>query len=169
MISIYDEILTNIKSNLNISSNMNRLYEEAVVIKPVSGSLLSLIIPLFNYDEVLISSDKLFNVMADGSIIIEDYSVNDFKFDSVNDNLKQSDDFFNISLLANDSLLIILYDEYGNIFDNATIEVYTSNDGTNYTLDDKITTDKYGQVYYQLSSDYTKFKYKEVYSNVIEL
>lgn len=148
---------------------MNRLYEEAVVIKPVSGSLLSLIIPLFNYDEVLISSDKLFNVMADGSIIIEDYSVNDFKFDSVNDNLKQSDDFFNISLLANDSLLIILYDEYGNIFDNATIEVYTSNDGTNYTLDDKITTDKYGQVYYQLSSDYTKFKYKEVYSNVIEL
>ena len=100
MISIYDEILTKIKSNLNISSNMNRLYEEAVVIKPVSGSLLSLIIPLFNYDEVLISSDKLFNVMPDGSIIIEDYSVNPIlkKIDELNkviDEIKKCMNRFN--------------------------------------------------------------------------
>lgn len=176
MVSIYDEDLTRMKNRLKIRTNDTDFtddedpteYDNRFVIKPINNSDLYLLIPLFDYDTVIVNTDDYYKILDNGSIIIKGNShMGDFEFMSDNNTVPNA---FVFSIAKIDDILsIILSDLYGNRIKNVEIEAYTSTDNTEYVFDKKIQLNNHGQAYYNSEANYVKFKYDEVYSDEFEL
>ena len=170
MVSIYDSDLTDIKQLKKVYCNYLSV-NSSLIVKRVNGSLKRLI-PLFDYDTVENTNATFFKVLNDKTIMVNNSFTGNLLFTSENiGNNHEYDVQFNITQYT-DILTVLLYDKYGTVLTNEIIEVYTSTDDTEYTLDSTLITDTNGQTIYTITDEEItsiKFRSREVCSDVINI
>jgi len=159
MVSIYDADLTDIKQEKKVFCNYLSV-NSSLIVKKINGSLKRLI-PLFDYDTVENTNATLFKVLNDKTIIVNNSFNGNMLFTSENTgNNHEYNVQFNITQYT-DILLVLLYDKYGTVLTNEIIEVYTSTDDMEYTLDSTLITDTNGQTIYTITDEeITSIKFK---------
>lgn len=164
MVSIFDEKLTRIKNKLNLKVNKNTYTLDVFKQVLIENSDLRMLIPLFYYDDIVFPFNEYCKVL-DNKNIITKRDIDRFEASSVNNHWKKTDIIFNTFLLDNNIILLILSDE-NDLLKETNVDVYVSDDNTDYTFDTTLKTDNHAQLYYVKKNNYVKFKINDEWSRI---
>lgn len=159
-LTIFDEKITQLKNKngVNITLTRNNPLLGVEIIK--KG--LYKVIPLFYYDTVTVNEGIL--ELGEGYFITDQA---EYTFTS-----NVSANKFNVILTVGkieDYAVLYVTDAQLNPLVNVFIEIYYSDNGLDFELLDNARTDVNGNINYQTSKSYIRFKYGEVFSDVVEL
>lgn len=164
MVSIFDEKLTRIKDKLHLKVNKNTYTLDVFKQVLIENSDLQMLIPLFYYDEIVFPVGE-YNKVLDNKNIITKRNIRELEINSVNNHWKKTSMIFNTFLLDNTVVLLILSDE-NDLLKETSVDVYVSDDNTDYTFDTTLKTDNHAQIYYVKKNSYVKFKINDEWSNI---
>lgn len=145
-LSIYDEKITQLKKNME---GVNRtLSRDICTVKEQLGNTdYYKIIPLFYYDNV-----------EDIDLTGEGFFITDKTIIKYNSTQKNINGIVLTLAEVTDNLILWVTDKYTRPYNNVFVEIYTSNDGTEYTLEGNTRTDHNGQAIYEINdNNYIKF------------
>lgn len=159
-LTIFDEKITQLKNKngVNIKLTRSNPLLEVEIIK--TG--LYKVIPLFYYDEVTVNEGIL--ELGEGYFVTDQ---SEYIFTS-----NVSANKFNVILTVgkiDDYAVLYVTDAQLNPLVNVFIEIYYSDNGLDFELLDNARTDVNGNINYQTSKSYIRFKYGEVFSDVVGL
>lgn len=159
-LTIFDGKITQLKNKngVNIKLTRSNPLLEVEIIK--TG--LYKVIPLFYYDDVTVNEGIL--ELGEGYFITDQ---SEYTFTS-----NVSANKFNVILTVGkieDYAVLYVTDAQLNPLVNVFIEIYYSDNGLDFELLDNARTDVNGNINYQTSKSYIRFKYGEVFSDVVGL
>lgn len=159
-LTIFDGKITQLKNKngVNIKLTRSNPLLEVEIIK--TG--LYKVIPLFYYDDVTVNEGIL--ELGEGYFITDQ---SEYTFTS-----NVFANRFNVILTVgkiDDYAVLYVTDAQLNPLINVFIEIYYSDNGLDFELLDNARTDVNGNINYQTDKSYIRFKYGEVFSDVVGL
>lgn len=172
MVSIYDEKLTKLKKNvlMTVKNSVISKNDALLVNEDINSSLVKSIL-LFHYNNIF---DVLNDIKIIGENVLLLKTISIFVCTS-KPVFVDTDNMYLTSYYKatdnNKSASCIVTDLNGNLVENASVEVYYSdNSESDFELLDTLLSDSEGQVHYLSENNgFIKFKCGEVWSSYVEL